>query len=262
MKLRMANLQRELCRIRRQRNRLQEKVDQELEKVGVTVDSDTHNDLKKIMEEEEKKSPNRFHNSFQQIFWDQQLEAARKHDAKGMRWHPLMIRWCLFLRHQSQSAYETLPQSGCISLPSQRTLRDYTHYVEASTGFNTEVDKQLMEAAKIGDCKEYEKCVIILLDEMHIREDLVFDKSTGTLVGFVNLGDTNSHLLEFEQSLLQDMTPSHPQLAKIMMMFMVRGLFTSLRFVYAPFLCKNVTGDLLLIHSGKQFIDLKDVILR
>ena len=54
-------------------------------KVGVTVDSDTHNDLKKIMEEEEKKSPNRFHNSFQQIFWDQQLEAARKHDAKGMR---------------------------------------------------------------------------------------------------------------------------------------------------------------------------------
>ena len=211
----------------------------------MTVDSDTHNDLKKIMEEEEKKSPNRFHNSFQQIFWDQQLEAACKHDAKGMRWHPLMIRWCLFLRHQSQSAYETLRQSGCISLPSQRTLRDYTHYVEASTGFNTEVDKQLMEAAKIGNCKEYEKCVIILLDEMHIREDLVFDKSTGTLVGFVNLGDTNSHLLEFEQSLLQDMTPSRPQLAKTMMTFMVRGLFTSLRFVYAQFPCKNVTGDLL-----------------
>ena len=137
MKLKMANLQRELCRIRRQRNRLQEKIDQELEKVGVTVDSDMHNDLKKIVEEEEKKSPNRFHNLLQQIFWDQQLEAARKSNAKGMRWHPLMICWCLFLRHQSQSAYETLRQSGCIALPSQRTLCDYTHYVEASTDFNT-----------------------------------------------------------------------------------------------------------------------------
>ena len=157
----------------------------------------------------------------------------------------MMICWCLFLQHQSQSADETLRQSGCIALPSQRTLRDYTHYVRATTDFNTEVDKHIMEAAKISSCEEYEKCVILLLDEMHIREDLVYDKNTGTLVGFVNLGDTNSHLLAYERSLQQDTTPTCPQLAKTMMMFMVRGLFTSLRFAYAQFPCKNVTSDLL-----------------
>ena len=36
------------------------------------------------------------------------------------------------------------------------------------------------------------------MDEVHIKEDLVYDKHEGTLIGFVNLGDTNNHLLQFE----------------------------------------------------------------
>ena len=36
---------------------------------------------------------------------------------------------------------------------------------------------------------------------MHIKEDLVYNKHTGELVGFVNLGDINTHLLKYEQSL-------------------------------------------------------------
>ena len=45
----------------------------------------------------------------------------------------------------------------------------------AATGFSTEVDGMLMKAAKVDPCPEREKCMILLLDEMHIREDLVFD---------------------------------------------------------------------------------------
>ena len=56
----------------------------------------------------------------------------------------------------------------------------------------------LVHAAKVGSCPECEKYVILLIDEMHIREDLVYDKQTGELVGFANLGDVNQHLLAFE----------------------------------------------------------------
>ena len=56
------------------------------------------------------------------------------------------------------------------------------------------------------------KCVILLLDEMYIREDLVFD--------YTNLGDINEYLLHFEQS-LSDSAPATPKLAKTMMVFMV-----------------------------------------
>ena len=170
--------------------------------------------------------------SFQHIFWKQQMEAAAKYDARGMRWHPMMIRWCLYLRHRSSGAYETLRSSGILKLPSQRTLRDYTYFIKAAPGFSEEVDVMLMEAAKVNSCEEYEKCTLLLLDEMHIRDDLVYDKHDGKLVGFVDLGEVNNHLLAFERSLTDD--SSHPEatLASTMMVFMVRGLFTNLQFQY------------------------------
>ena len=183
-------------------------------------------------------------NSFQRVFWEQQLDAASLKDTRGMRWHPLMIRWCLYLRHQLQSAYETLRQSGSLVLPSQRTLRDYTHYIKAAPGFSAKVDQQLMHAANIQTCREWEKCMILLIDEMHIKEDLIYDKHSGALIGFANLGEINNHLLRFERSMSQDDPISQP-LASTMMTFMVRGLFTSLRFPYAQFPCAKVTGDLL-----------------
>ena len=68
MKKRMANLQQELSRIRKQNMRLKAKVAEESETIGVTVDSDMHQDLEKIMEEEEKK-PTCHQNSFQRLFW-------------------------------------------------------------------------------------------------------------------------------------------------------------------------------------------------
>ena len=145
---------------------------------------------------------------------------------------------------RSSGAYEALRDSGCIRLPSQRTLQDYTHYIKASTGFSSEVDEMIMKAAKVESCPEREKCVILLLDEMHIREDLVFDKHTGAMIGYTNLGDINEHLLHFERS-LSDSAPATPKLAKTMMVFMVQGLFSKLQFAYAQFPSADLSGDLL-----------------
>ena len=99
----------------------------------------------------------------------------------------------------------------------------------------------------LDQCKEREKYVILLLDEMHVKEELVYDKHTGQLIGFVNLGEINTHLQEFERSLAADSSPSptQPPLASTMMTFMVRGLFSSLQYPYAQFPCSNLTGDQL-----------------
>jgi len=49
----------------------------------------------------------------------------------SMKWEPVIIRWCLYLRHPSRSsAYEVLRESGIIKLPAQRTLRDYTYFTK------------------------------------------------------------------------------------------------------------------------------------
>ncbi len=137
-----------------------------------------------------------------------------------------------------------LYKSGCIRLPSQRTLRDYTYYVKASIGFSSEVDEMLMKAADVSSCPGRDKCVLLLLDEMHIRHDIVFDKHTGQMIGFTNLGDINRHLMDFEQSIMNNTKPS-PNLAKTMAVLMVRGLFSKLQFAYAQLPSADLSGDQL-----------------
>ena len=246
MRERMKKLHDNLCRIQRQCERFQLHVQEAVEAQGVVVDEELHNDLREIMKTEGSKLMDRsIPGSFQQVFWQQQMDAASRGNSRGMRWHPLMIRCCIYLRHQSQSAYETLWQ--CISLPSQRTLRDYTYHVRPTSGFSVDVDRELHRAANLDQYKEREKYVILLLDEMHVKEELVYDKHTGQLIGFVNLEEINTHLKEFEKSLAADSSPSptQPPLASTIMTFMVRGLFSSLQYPYAQFPCSNLTGDQL-----------------
>lgn len=224
-------------------SRLKAKLAKATASQGVTLDDDMTHDLHQIMAEEESNIREKYpEGSFKALFWQQQKEAAEK-SSRGMRWHPLMIRWCIYLRHHSNKAYEALRDSGCVFLPSQRTLRDYTNCVKASAGFSVDVDRQLMQAMNLDNCEPWQKLVVLLLDEMHVKENLVFDKHSGRLIGFVDLGDVNDHLLAFERALKgkEDVRP----LAKSMMVFMVRGVFTSHRFVYAQFPCENITGDLL-----------------
>ena len=139
-----------------------------------------------------------------------------------------------------------LRQSKCISLPSQRTLRDYTHHLKSEAGFSAGVDSQLLSAAKLEKCEERDKCVLLLLDEMYVKQDLVYDKNTGELIGFINLGDINNHFLALERS-ISSPEESTEVLARTMMVFMVKGLFSRLEFPYAHFPCHNLTGELIII---------------
>lgn len=226
------------------KERLKAKLERVVEEEGITVDSETHTDICAIMTSAESQVMDKYpEDSFQYLFWKQQQEAARLKNSCSMRWHPLFIKWCLYLRHVSGRAYETLRK--CIRLPSQRTLRDYTHYIKASTGFSDDVDLQLAQAANTEHCAEHEKYVAIIFDEMYIKEDLVYNKHTNALVGFANLGDINTHLLAFEESLCTSPSNEVVPLAKTMMVLMVRGLCSGLEFPYAQFACSSVTGDLL-----------------
>lgn len=102
----------------------------------------------------------------------------------------------------------------------------------------------MKKACESFGAEERNKCVLLLLDEMHIRNDLVYDKHSGELVGFANLGETNEQLLKFQSSLEGGEYISQ-QLASTMMVFMVKGLFSQLQFPYVQFPCKNLSGDLL-----------------
>lgn len=148
----------------------------------MSLNQNDHNDLKEIVLNECDQVTHQ--TSLNRIFWEQQVQALRKSDSRAMRWHPLMIKLCILIRHQSQAAYETMRQ--CIRLPSQRLLRDYTHYIKSHPGFSSDTDAQICTAARLDICEEREKNVILLIDEMHIREDLAFDKYSGKKQNYNN----------------------------------------------------------------------------
>ena len=70
-------------------------------------------------------------NSYQRRFWCEQFKSINVNSSKGMRWHPMILRWCLYLRQKSNTAYDALRDSGFITLPSTRTLFDYSHYTKS-----------------------------------------------------------------------------------------------------------------------------------
>lgn len=85
--------------------------------------------------------------------------------------------------------------TGFIKLPSERTLRDYTHYFHSKTGFQKEVNNQLIKESRVN--KEQKYCGLIS-DEMKVKESLVYNKLTGCVVGFTNLGSINDELKNLE----------------------------------------------------------------
>ena len=150
-----------------------------------------------------------------------------------LKLHSLAHRWCLNLKLLSSAAYHSLRSSGFLTLPCERTLRDYTHLFKADTGFQSCVDEMLTKEVKSG---EY---VVLLLDELKVKESLVYDKYDCKVIGFVELDDINHEMSKLESNTGTKLPPVATHLLAIM----VRGIFSSLKFPYAHFPTDSLTGD-------------------
>ena len=196
--------------------------------VGIAFDDTLTSDFEIIMNQCNKDvmkthPPNSFHH----IFWEQHHNSIKQKDARQIRWHPAMIKWCLSLKLLSSSCYNALRSSGVIKLPSDRTLRDYTNWTKLTTGLSTSVDQQLLIEANLD----------LLNTIVMFVSSLTNAKSKKTWFMIMRyITDINNHLKSIEKSYDKSTAVTSVQkLATHMLMFMVRGLFSSLKFPYAQF---------------------------
>ena len=70
--------------------------------------------------------------------------------------------------------------SGFLALPSEKTLRD--NYFKSRSGYHVEVNRQLQKEAKVSTLPESQKFCALIIDEMKIKENLVYDKYTGEIL--------------------------------------------------------------------------------
>ena len=224
--------------------KLRKKVELLTHAQGEIIDNDLHEELVGIMNDKTQDVQTVYpEGSFSRLFWEEQLRAARAKDPRQVRWHPMIIRWCLNLKLLSSAAYHATRTAGFIKLPSERTLRDYTHYFKHKPGFQPELKKQLLKESQVNELSEQRKYCGIVFDEMKVKESLVYDKFTGSVVGFTNLGEINNDLCALEQECREDR--EHAPVANHLLVLMVRGIFFKLDFPYAHFGTVGVTADQL-----------------
>ena len=181
-RLRCAQLERELNEMRA-----------ELQSTNIEVDHELGNDLTKIHgsgADTSKMTP------FMKLFWEQQQKLFSS-SQKGVRCHPMLIRFCLSLAAKSPSCYEELRNSGVLVLPSQRRLKDYRNAIKPKRGFQPEILEELK--TETNDCFDVQRYIVLLFDEMKVKANLVLNKVTGEIAGFTDLGDPDVNFATLEK---------------------------------------------------------------
>ena len=79
----------------------------------------------------------------------------------------------------------------------------------------------MRQDTKVDSLPKSRQYVTILLDEMKVKEDLVYDKHSGEIIGFTNLGSINEQLLQAEREM--EINYVHPPIAKQILAIMIRG---------------------------------------
>ncbi|XP_047137374.1 uncharacterized protein LOC124813866 [Hydra vulgaris] len=193
---------------------------------SIVIGEELKKDIATVMESNaEKLTP------FLKLFWDEQKKAACCHP-NAVKYHPMIIRFCLSLCMKSASAYDELRSSSILTLPSSRTLRDYKNAIKPSAGFNSKVIEELIKTSS--KLKDHQRFVTLSFDEIKIQSDLVFDKHSGDLIGYVDLGDPDLNYCSF---------PDLNELAKHVFVYYVRGLSSDLKYALAFFATKDTNAS-------------------
>ena len=201
----------------------------EIEMNSKSLDHELDKDLLSIIDKHSQKMT-----PFMKLFWEQQKKISDR-PSFGRRYHPMIIRWCLSISSKSASAYEELRETfkdgGLLELPSKRMLQNYRNAVSPKCGFNPDVIADLIDASR--DYQGLQSYIVLLVDEMKVQDNLVWNKHSGKLVGFVDLGDPDTNFATLKET---------DALATHMLVFMIRGIQTKLKMSMAYFATTAVTG--------------------
>lgn len=219
---RMRNLGKAKRAEKLQSARLRELLKKKIDDEGITLTEKDSDDVTSILSDVSPLVKSFSEGSIQRIFWDQQEKYNSLKDRRQMQWHPLLIRFALNLKYASTSAYRAVRGSGLISLPSERTLRDYTHWTSIRDGPQVEVLQHIKRTIALDEMSPSEKHFALSIDEMKIRSGLVFRKYTGELVGYCSLGDVSDDLEKLTES---GSACAAPKLANQVLVFMIRHIF-------------------------------------
>ena len=91
---------------------------------------------------------------------------------------------------------------------------------------------------KVKDFLDKEKVVVLLMDEMKIQENLIWDKRNGELIGYVDLGD-----IDLNYVTLSKVTTA----ASHALVFLIRSIANSFKFRLANFATDGISASQMFL---------------
>ena len=85
---------------------------------------------------------------------------------------------------------------------------------------------------KVKEFSDKDKFVVLLMDEMKIQENLVWDKHNGELIGYVDLGDIN-------YAAMSKVTTVAPHV----LVFLIRSIVNPFKFSLANFVTDDISAS-------------------
>ena len=205
---------------------------EEISKASLAVSADLSNDFKSIILETEQRKilP------FMKLFWEEQQKYLQS-SPNNVKYHPMIIRYGLSLASKSAAVYDDIHYdektgTGFVILPSRRHLRDYKNCIRPHQGFNKDIANELLE--KVKNFSDNENFFVMLMDEIKIQENHVWDKHTGDIIGYVDFGDA-----ELNYATLQKST----DIATHVLVFLLRSAVNPLKFSLANFATTGATSS-------------------
>ena len=80
--------------------------------------------------------------------------------------------------------------------------------MKSKATFSSELDQLIADESQVNGLHEWKRHVVLMLDEMRVKESLVFCKHEPKVVGFVDMGDVNNRLSDLERE--YSTTNQHP----------------------------------------------------
>ncbi|XP_028419012.1 uncharacterized protein LOC114544629 [Dendronephthya gigantea] len=188
-------------------------LEEEIQQKGACLSDGMHKDFSNIIGDIEDELPE---DSFEKLFWQEQ----KKYFQKSPK-----AKDCLVKPGTRVHSVGVVPKCSFTRVPSHCDLKH--------------------QAEKLNDIKKY---VVLMLDEVSIKDDLVYDQVTGELVGFVNLGKDvdDCHVIRNKEKRIKT-----ANVATHALVFMVTSIAARLKFSLGYFATTTATADQLFLLMWK-----------
>lgn len=204
--------------------KLQSDLDEARQKLHVFENDKVHSCLDKVIKAAGE------NNDHALILTEQILNFGKK----VKQWDSKTLTKCVGLRFCSPKAYAFIQRNKILKLPCKSTLSTFIGNVSYDTGITPLIKERLKN--EINNLSPHERYGSIIVDEMAIKSQMLFDKKKDDFLG---QEDVSKHV----QKSRDIQTPAKKvQLANNMLFFMLQGLSTNYRIPVAYFFSKQLCG--------------------